>query len=106
MIGVARPYSTVDSNGENMARGTVKWFNSDKGFGFVEQDGGGPDVFVHHSAIESSGYRALAEGQRVEFEVTQGPRGPQAERVTAISGGPLEGPPAGGGDDRPPPKKR
>ena len=57
-----------------MATGTVKWFNSEKGFGFIEQDGGGPDVFVHYSAIASSGYRELNEGQKVEFEVTQGRR--------------------------------
>ena len=54
-----------------MAQGTVKWFNAEKGFGFIAQDGGGPDVFVHYSAIQSSGYRTLDEAQRVEFEVTQ-----------------------------------
>ena len=64
-----------------MATGTVKWFNSEKGFGFIEQDGGGPDVFVHYSAIQSSGYRELNEGQKVEFEVTQGQKGPQADNV-------------------------
>ncbi|MBT2396728.1 cold-shock protein [Streptomyces sp. ISL-100] len=64
-----------------MATGTVKWFNADKGFGFIEQDGGGPDVFVHYSAIEGSGFKELAEGDKVQFEVTQGPKGPQAERV-------------------------
>jgi CspA family cold shock protein len=67
-----------------MAQGTVKWFNAEKGFGFIEQDGGGPDVFVHYSAIESSGYRSLDEAQRVEFDITQGPKGPQAEKVTVI----------------------
>jgi len=67
-----------------MAQGTVKWFNAEKGFGFIAQDGGGPDVFVHYSAIETSGYRSLDEGQRVEFEVTQGPKGPQAEKVQAL----------------------
>ncbi|MFI9582692.1 cold-shock protein [Streptomyces sp. NPDC052236] len=65
-----------------MATGTVKWFNPEKGFGFIAQDGGGPDVFVHYSAIESSGYRELTEGQKVQFDVVQGPKGPQAERVT------------------------
>ncbi|MGW0394662.1 cold-shock protein [Streptomyces sp. NPDC003042] len=65
-----------------MATGTVKWFNSEKGFGFIQQDDGGPDVFVHYSAIESAGFRELAEGAKVEYEVTQGPKGPQAERVT------------------------
>ena len=67
-----------------MATGTVKWFNSEKGFGFIEQDGGGADVFVHYSAIESSGYRDLADGQKVEFDVTQGAKGPQAEKVRVI----------------------
>ena len=67
-----------------MAQGTVKWFNAEKGFGFIAQDGGGPDVFVHYSAIESNGYRSLDETQRVEFDITQGPKGPQAERVTAV----------------------
>ncbi|MFC9672555.1 cold-shock protein [Streptomyces sp. NPDC056637] len=65
-----------------MATGTVKWFNAEKGFGFIEQDGGGPDVFVHYSAIAGSGYRELSEGQKVHFDVTQGQRGPQAENVT------------------------
>jgi CspA family cold shock protein len=67
-----------------MAQGSVKWFNAEKGFGFIAQDGGGPDVFVHYSAIESSGYRSLDEGQRVEFEVNQGQKGPQADKVRSI----------------------
>jgi CspA family cold shock protein len=65
-----------------MATGTVKWFNPEKGFGFIAQDGGGPDVFVHYSAISATGFRELTEGQKVQFEVTQGPKGPQAENVT------------------------
>jgi CspA family cold shock protein len=65
-----------------MATGTVKWFNAEKGFGFIAQDGGGPDVFVHYSAIAGSGYRELNEGQKVRFDITQGPKGPQAENVT------------------------
>ena len=67
-----------------MAQGAVKWFNAEKGFGFIAQDGGGQDVFVHYSAIETDGYRSLDENQRVEFEVTQGPNGPQAEKVRPL----------------------
>jgi cold shock protein len=67
-----------------MAQGTVKWFNGEKGFGFIEVDGGGADVFVHYSAIESSGFRSLEEGQRVEFTTTQGAKGLQAENVRAV----------------------
>ena len=67
-----------------MAQGTVKWFNSEKGFGFIAQPGGGPDVFLHYSAIAADGYRSLDENQRVEFDITQGQKGPQAENVRAI----------------------
>ncbi|MCP3754507.1 cold-shock protein [Streptomyces sp. NPDC056773] len=67
-----------------MATGIVKWFNSEKGFGFIQQDDGGPDVFVHFSAIQTSGFKALDEGQKVEYDVTQGPKGPQAERVVTL----------------------
>jgi CspA family cold shock protein len=67
-----------------MATGTVKWFNAEKGFGFIEQDGGGPDVFAHYSAIATQGYRELKEGQAVSFEVTQGPKGPQAADILPI----------------------
>ena len=66
-----------------MAQGTVKWFNAEKGFGFITVDGGN-DVFVHFSAIASEGYRSLDENQRVEFEIKQGPKGPQAESVRKI----------------------
>jgi len=89
-IGNYAPGSTArehDIQGKElhpMAQGTVKWFNAEKGFGFIAQDGGGPDVFVHYTAIESSGYRSLEEAQRVEFEVTEGPKGPQADQVRAI----------------------
>ena len=64
-----------------MASGTVKWFNGEKGFCFITQDSGGPDVFVHFSAIVGTGYRNLEEGQKVEFEVNQGPKGLQAANV-------------------------
>ena len=67
-----------------MAQGTVKWFNAEKGYGFIAQDGGGADVFVHYSAIAADGYRSLEEAQRVEFEITQGPKGPQAESVRSL----------------------
>lgn len=66
-----------------MATGTVKWFNNSKGFGFITQDGGGDDVFVHHSAIQSSGFKTLAEGAKVTFDVEQGPKGAQASNVVA-----------------------
>jgi cold shock protein len=62
----------------------VKWFNAEKGFGFISVDGGGPDVFVHFSAIQGDGYRTLDENQRVEFESSQGPKGPQADSVRAL----------------------
>jgi cold shock protein len=68
-----------------MPQGSVKWFNAEKGYGFIAQDGGGQDVFVHYSAIDAEGYRTLAEQQRVEFEVVQGPKGPQAEKVHPLS---------------------
>ena len=67
-----------------MATGTVKWFNAEKGYGFIAQDAGGPDVFVHYSAIQSDGYKSLEENQQVEFEITQGQKGPQAENVRPV----------------------
>jgi CspA family cold shock protein len=67
-----------------VAQGTVKWFNAEKGYGFIAVEGGGADVFVHYSAIASSGYRSLDEGQKVEFDITQGQKGPQAENVNPL----------------------
>jgi len=67
----------------NTTKGTVKWFNESKGFGFIEQESG-PDVFAHFSAISSDGFKTLAEGQQVEFTVTQGQKGPQAENIVAL----------------------
>ena len=68
-----------------MFTGTVKWFNATKGFGFIVQDNGGKDVFVHHSAIMQEGYRSLEEGQRVQYEIEQTPKGPAASNVTTIA---------------------
>ncbi|KOY54055.1 MULTISPECIES: cold-shock protein [Streptomyces] len=67
-----------------MATGIVKWFNSEKGFGFIQQDDGGPDVFVHFSAIQGTGFKELQENEKVEYDVTQGPKGPQAENVVPL----------------------
>ncbi|MFE9121342.1 cold-shock protein [Streptomyces sp. NPDC007172] len=64
-----------------MASGTVKWFNAEKGFGFISQDGGGPDVFAHYSNISGNGFRELNEGEQVTFDVGQGQKGPQAENI-------------------------
>ncbi|GLW10391.1 cold-shock protein [Microtetraspora sp. NBRC 13810] len=67
-----------------MATGTVKWFNSEKGFGFIQQDDGGADVFAHYSNIAAQGYRELREGQKVSFDITQGQKGPQAENIVPV----------------------
>lgn len=67
-----------------MAEGTVKWFNAEKGYGFIQRADGGPDVFVHYSEIQGTGYRSLEENQKVEFEVGQGTKGPQAQNVRPL----------------------
>lgn len=67
-----------------MTKGVVKWFSNQKGYGFITPDGGGKDVFVHHSVIQGDGYKTLDEGQKVEFDITQGPKGEQAENVKKL----------------------
>jgi cold shock protein len=73
------------SKGQMRTTGTVKWFNDSKGFGFISRENGEKDCFVHHSAIQGNGYKSLAEGERVEFDVVQGQKGPAAENVTKIA---------------------
>ena len=70
-----------------MATGTVKWFNDDKGYGFITQDDGGKDVFVHHRAISGEGFKSLTEGAKVEYQVEDGPKGPQALDVSVVAPG-------------------
>jgi CspA family cold shock protein len=77
-------YLIKDNPMSNTVNGTVKWFNESKGFGFIEQDNGGKDVFAHYSQIASSGFKTLAEGQRVSFVVAQGQKGDQASNIVAI----------------------
>jgi cold shock protein len=77
--------SMEPKGGVGMATGTVKWFNSEKGYGFITPDDGGKDLFVHFSGIEGEGYKSLNEGQKVEFEETKGQKGPQANKVRALS---------------------
>jgi CspA family cold shock protein len=80
-----RPYGTdtgvLPQRRHDMATGTVKWFNAEKGFGFIEQDGGGADVFAHYSNIAAQGFRELLEGQKVSFDIAQGQKGPTAENI-------------------------
>src|SRR5690606_6692694 len=83
-VAAAPARCAADLEGDNMTTGTVKWFNAEKGFGFISPDDGGADVFAHFSAISGSGYRSLEENQKVEFEITQGPKGPQAQDIRAI----------------------
>jgi CspA family cold shock protein len=79
-------FNTTGQEDHVMANGTVKWFNEQKGFGFITQDDG-PDVFVHYSAIEETGFKSLNEGDQVQFEVVPGPKGPQAKSVKKVSAG-------------------
>ena len=74
------------NNGGERRKGSVKWFDTSKGFGFITQDSGGEDVFCHHSAIQADGFRSLAEGQKVEFDVSKGPKGLQAANVRPMNG--------------------
>jgi len=83
MVGGAVPVPSLVRRRTVLPEGTVKWFSNEKGYGFIERSGG-EDVFVHFSAIAMDGYKSLTEGQRVEFEVVQGPKGAQAANVTAI----------------------
>ena len=80
-----RPVAQSTKQGEQMATGTVKWFNDAKGYGFITPDEGGKDLFVHFSAIQGSGFKSLTEGAKVEYEATQGDKGPQASNVTLLS---------------------
>lgn len=84
LLNTAVPWMRMSGKGAQMATGTVKWFNTEKGFGYIAQDDGGPDVFAHFRAIVSDGFKDLAEGQRVSYTVEQGQKGPQAANITVI----------------------
>jgi len=83
-ISISAFASTKAVEVKDMATGTVKWFSDEKGFGFITPDDQGKDLFVHHSAIQSDGYRSLDEGQRISFDIEQGQKGPQAANVTPL----------------------
>jgi CspA family cold shock protein len=80
----SRGYAKTPEGDIKMAVGTVKWFNAEKGFGFIAPEDGSPDVFAHYSAIATSGYKSLDENQKVEFDLAQGPKGPQAENIRPL----------------------
>ncbi len=87
LFGVSRlqsPLVAQDKGGDYMVLGTVKWFNSEKGYGFITPEDGGKDLFVHFSGIEGEGYKSLNEGQKVEYEPSQGQKGPQASKVRVV----------------------
>jgi cold shock protein len=85
VVSSFQPSTTTKHTGKNsMSTGTVKWFNDAKGFGFITPDGGGKDLFVHFSAIQGSGFKTLKEGQKVSFEETTGPKGPQANNIRPV----------------------
>jgi CspA family cold shock protein len=83
--GFDRRRPQIEEQQMGSTTGTVKWFNDSKGFGFITPDGGQKDCFVHHSAIRSDGFRSLSEGDRVEFDIVQGPKGPAAENVSKVT---------------------
>ncbi|ABW14804.1 cold-shock DNA-binding domain protein [Parafrankia sp. EAN1pec] len=84
-FGTPRGCTAASERGATVSEGTVKWFNAEKGFGFISVDGGGPDVFAHFSSIVGDGYKSLEEGQRVSFDIEQGQKGPQAAKVQPLS---------------------
>jgi CspA family cold shock protein len=83
-LGYKTPGSSIDNQGEGMATGTVKWFNDAKGYGFITPDDGSEDLFAHFSAINMSGFKTLKEGQKVSFDVVQGPKGKQASNIQKV----------------------
>ncbi len=99
LVRLRRANGSNLQNEDSAVKGTVKWFNNDKGFGFITPEDGGKDLFVHHSAIQGGGFKSLDEGESVEFDVVQGQKGPAAENVTRLGGGtPSRGEGGGGGD--------